>query len=155
MKKSVAYLYMFIVFMLLISTIIVVFIYPNLQSSPWRVSIASFGFLASILFLLSWTVVPGYITKRAEGEFILILNKFDPKTLCPFCEVVKVPQSKHCYACNKCVEEFDHHCYWINNCVGKRNQYIFLSFILSLSGFLTNIILVSILSNYFIIIWFL
>jgi hypothetical protein len=146
MKKSVAYVYFFICFF----TIMVVFfasvLYPNLKDDYWRLSLSIFAVLTCITFLSSWIKSPGYLNKRAEGEFLLLLTKFDPKSLCPYCEVVQVPLSKHCYACNRCVEEFDHHCYWINNCVGKRNQIIFLLFIFSLECFLATMLIASIMS---------
>jgi hypothetical protein len=40
-------------------------------------------------------------------------------------------RSRHCRACDRCVEDFDHHCMWINNCVGGLNYRAFLAMILS------------------------
>lgn len=34
---------------------------------------------------------------------------------------------KHCKACNKCVEDFDHHCPFLNQCIGKHNYHWFVS----------------------------
>jgi hypothetical protein len=39
--------------------------------------------------------------------------------------------AKHCGACNRCVEGFDHHCRWLNNCVGKANYRYFFRLIVS------------------------
>lgn len=50
----------------------------------------------------------------------------DPIQLCPTCEVVKSPRSKHCNVCDRCVERMDHHCPWLNNCVGITNHIYFL-----------------------------
>ena len=41
--------------------------------------------------------------------------------------------TKHCGACNKCVDGFDHHCGWLNNCVGEKNYRAFLVLLASLS----------------------
>ena len=53
--------------------------------------------------------------------------------MCPDCEVLRTPRSRHCAICNKCVERFDHHCPWINNCVGIHNHNAFLTFLCSLT----------------------
>jgi palmitoyltransferase len=65
-------------------------------------------------------------------EFIDILSKIHPCEMCPDCEVLRTPRSKHCSICNRCVERFDHHCPWLNNCVGIYNHNPFLVFIISL-----------------------
>jgi len=59
--------------------------------------------------------------------------------MCPDCEVLRTPRSRHCAICNRCVERFDHHCPWLNNCVGVRNNNCFLVFLFSLSLCLVTI----------------
>jgi len=34
---------------------------------------------------------------------------------------------KHCKACNKCVEGFDHHCPFLNQCIGTNNYFYFMT----------------------------
>lgn len=89
-----------------------------------------------VFFTLSCALSPGYLAKRADGEFLLLLTKFDAESLCPFCEVVQQPQSKHCYACKSCVVRFHHHCNWINNCVGSKNLWAYILFVVSFGGYL-------------------
>jgi len=48
---------------------------------------------------------------------------------CSKCKFLKVPRSKHCLICDKCIDKFDHHCVWINQCVGANNYRYFLLFI--------------------------
>nr|XP_022912600.1 protein S-acyltransferase 21 [Onthophagus taurus] len=46
---------------------------------------------------------------------------------CNLCKIKTTSdRTKHCGACNKCVEGFDHHCKWLNHCVGARNYVTFL-----------------------------
>jgi len=40
---------------------------------------------------------------------------------CEICETHVSSTAKHCGACNRCVDDFDHHCRWLNNCVGRAN----------------------------------
>lgn len=88
MKKSVVYLYFFIFFIAVILIFFFTVLYPNLNGDYWRVSITIFASCTSLSFILSWIVSPGYLLKKAEGEFLLLLTRFDPNTLCPFCEVI-------------------------------------------------------------------
>ena len=54
---------------------------------------------------------------------------YSKNNICVTCNFVKPARSKHCKACDHCVEKFDHHCIWINNCVGKKNHIKFLYFL--------------------------
>lgn len=56
--------------------------------------------------------------------------------------------AKHCGACNRCTNGFDHHCRWLNNCVGTANYKIFFYLIvfvlvLSIDHTATNVIVLT------------
>lgn len=51
---------------------------------------------------------------------------------CHLCNIrISSPRTKHCSACNKCIEHFDHHCKWLNHCVGGRNYAAFVVCVVS------------------------
>lgn len=60
--------------------------------------------------------------KRFDG------SKFE--FMCEICATHVLSTSKHCGACNRCVNSFDHHCRWINNCVGQANYLFFFKLII-------------------------
>ncbi len=91
----------------------------------------------TIIVLISYITAsardPGTLRSDQNLPFLELLQKFSPTDLCPDCEVIRTPRSRHCAICNVCVERYDHHCPWINNCVGIRNHNAFLAFITSTS----------------------
>ena len=74
--------------------------------------------ISNFFFMVTWKKNPGYIEKSKKVSFLRLIEKLDPNTLCPTCEVVCSPETRHCFICDKCVEGFDHHCQWVNNCIG-------------------------------------
>jgi len=64
---------------------------------------------------------------------------------CNICKVNVQQQTKHCRACNKCIEVFDHHCDWLNNCVGKKNYKYFFAAVTSASILCLFVIITSII----------
>ena len=96
-----------------------------------------FAYLISILsivlaiaFFVATVSDAGYL--EPKFGFMELLSKVHPCEMCPDCEVLRTPRSKHCAICNRCVDRFDHHCPWINNCVGIGNHNSFLVFIITL-----------------------
>jgi palmitoyltransferase len=106
-----------------------------------------------ILFLICWLKDPGFVYRDPSIEFLQLLELFDPNSLCPECEVIRVPRSRHCNICNRCVSRYDHHCPWINNCVGSRNHgwffaYTLASFLYSLATLTLSVDAVLHLADY-------
>jgi hypothetical protein len=101
------------------------------------------SFVIAISFFIASRRDPGYL--RPELGFMELLSKIDPCEMCPDCEILRTPRSKHCAICNRCVERFDHHCPWLNNCVGVYNHNPYLIFIMSLLTVLILIVASSVL----------
>jgi palmitoyltransferase len=64
------------------------------------------------------------------------------------CETHVTNTAKHCGACNRCTEGFDHHCRWLNNCIGKANYKTFFNliiafFLLALDHNITNAVVLA------------
>ncbi|EDR27947.1 palmitoyltransferase swf1, putative [Entamoeba dispar SAW760] len=101
-------------------------IFPHLQ------------FLGTLIFYyLAIKTPPGYIKKSTlkvyQNRYPYDNILYKKESNCEYCHLEKIPRSKHCKICGKCVARFDHHCPWINQCVGEKNCKYFLFFLLSMS----------------------
>ena len=121
LKKNnrIVYIYLFFFFTTLAMNVLI----SIANSQPITLMII-LVFLATdlLVFLSVWLSNSSYIEPNRQVKFYSLMETFDPETLCPFCQVIRLPQSRHCNICNRCVERYDHHCPWINNCVGRTNH---------------------------------
>ena len=128
-----------IVIMLIIPEIVIyLFILPYLEGY-YQTFINVPAFILSILFYFIFIGVdPGYkkntqMEKDARGKYPLILKVYegvDVRNYCPKCFIQKANNIKHCFICDKCVEDFSHHCFWINKCIAKKNRGLYFVFVL-------------------------
>ena len=112
--------------------------FPYLKNEGYLSPIIEYTFsITTIIFLSLYIYIvfsdPGIIVKNNNDTWIDIINCGKSiNKMCPYCMIEQGKFSKHCFLCNKCIENFDHHCHWINNCVGHLNKPYFIAFIISL-----------------------
>mmetsp|Transcript_108016 Transcript_108016/g.230668 ORF Transcript_108016/g.230668 Transcript_108016/m.230668 type:complete len:325 (+) Transcript_108016:144-1118(+) len=82
-------------------------------------------------------------TKQPPRYYDLLLRGHPFKLkYCTTCNIYRPPRCTHCSVCENCIERFDHHCPWVGNCIGKRNYWLFYSFV-STTGALNSFVLVT------------
>ena len=143
-NKKTVLLYLFL--MILSYLLLALFIFSDVPLQKWVVISVNVLFLCSFIsFLSAWLKEPGYLKPDDTINFLSLLKIFKPDSLCPECEVIRIPRSRHCNICNRCVGRFDHHCPWINNCVGNRNHRWFFLYIMTTLLYAVFVIYISVL----------
>lgn len=121
--------FFFLALNLIAYAILSIFIFPVYEFNVLIYVSAGIEILMLVFWFASCCMNPGFIKKPDSVDFLQLMQMIDPVQLCPDCEIVRTPRSRHCGTCNMCVERFDHHCPWINNCVGTRNHGVFITFL--------------------------
>jgi len=66
--------------------------------------LAKISIVVQILVMTFWSLAsfkdPGFIKKPTEVDFVELINLIDPVQICPDCEIVRTPRSRHCGTCN-------------------------------------------------------
>lgn len=112
--------------------------YPG-KSTDSIVPYTLFFFISLIILVFYWVKAclsdPTDPVVLANRESMKLGTAFDSsryESMCTICCTSVGTNSKHCGACNRCVERFDHHCIWLNNCIGRRNYHLFSKLIVTL-----------------------
>lgn len=114
----------------------------NIPTHPWQ----WLSIVISSIFILPYLVIYISLTFFDPAENSVKRLTSTPRTdfnrqihhhvinelYCYICDVRVSERAKHCSACNKCVESFDHHCIWLNNCIGGKNYRKFLAMLVLL-----------------------
>mmetsp|Transcript_4709 Transcript_4709/g.8035 ORF Transcript_4709/g.8035 Transcript_4709/m.8035 type:complete len:316 (+) Transcript_4709:1110-2057(+) len=130
-QKSMRLASSFLVLQALIHFYLVTVSYPVWELHyEMELFISCTGALSVALWLATTLKDPGFISKPKQMDFLKLMQLIDPVLLCPECEVIRTPRSRHCGICNRCVERYDHHCPWVNNCIGFNNHGVFMLFLL-------------------------
>jgi hypothetical protein len=130
-QSSWGFKFIFLFFLFLLQTISIVIILP-FSNSIYRYELSLSLFITIIITFLALHYSDSrYTNLKIDKSLLKLALEGEPLTnICPYCSVYKSALSRHCYTCNKCIEDFDHHCIWIDNCIGKRNYNLFLIFLI-------------------------
>ena len=97
-KKPTTMLF-YIFLALVLNLLLFFFVFPTTldysNESFMMYGLGGVGLFAVLLLLISCCKNPGYLEKP-KIPFLTLLDKLDPTMLCPECEVIRTPRSRHC-----------------------------------------------------------
>ena len=129
LKKNIRTQSLFVILFSLVILTQAIFILPVEKYEIFAYLIAGGAFIVFSSFICASCKNPGYLEPKLD--FLHVLKEIHPCEMCPDCQILRTPRSKHCAICNRCVERFDHHCPWIGNCVGERNKFKYYIYLIS------------------------
>lgn len=102
------------------------------QTPPYMLHV--YGVLALGSWLIVLLVDPGTVTAESYSKLVPLYphDHFvfpSGRPPCTTCALPRLPRSKHCKLCNRCVSRFDHHCGWLGTDIGLHNMRFFLLFL--------------------------
>ncbi|XP_062926414.1 uncharacterized protein si:ch211-223a10.1 [Mobula hypostoma] len=107
---------------------------------PAKMLLCFMTMLATLLFWMFMKLLtkdPGNLRESDSATKYLTIAQLietneKPSRFCIYCEMVRPEGTKHCRLCNCCMENFDHHCLFLMKCVAKKNQRLFILFLLEI-----------------------
>ena len=123
----------------------VIFVFPHIKYSLFKFVLSLTCFASLATFVMASKSQPGYL-KRINSEqnsLLSLLKKMEAERVCPTCELVQQSMAVHCTACNRCIVDFDFHSILVNNCISRNNRHFLISFLVSLMGFFSTLIVIS------------
>ena len=151
--------FIFIIFHFLYPFIILIFEFPfiNIKENKFFITFIIYIIWTFLIWLYIIYFIqkdPGYIKSNFNNFLLNLIEKgneynlleenneiIDISKYCIKCKIEKDYHIKHCFFCDKCINEFDHHCYWVKKCVGKNNKEDF-----------NNLLILLLINSYFIFI---
>ena len=140
-RRNPVFQLLYLTLMLGCYTLFILFALPYLPANSIHHYIHPIAVLTALLSFAAACRPPTYLT---PANLTSALHRYQPcpqlyrdGLVCPTCQLIKPPRSKHCSVCRQCVLRFDHHCVWINACVGEGNHRWFMGFLAVHTVFLT------------------
>ncbi len=82
--------------------------------------------LVIIIFKCSKNI---FLEKKSKKEVKSLSTLYkNNENICVKCRIPITSSIKHCFICNRCINNWDHHCYWLNSCINDINYYFQLCY---------------------------
>ena len=72
----------------------------DIYKDGWYPILTALFLNSFVFFVITAKKQPGFMKGTQGIPFLKLVEKFEPNTLCPACEVICTPDSRHCYICN-------------------------------------------------------